>query len=405
MERILFRIACITLLICDTYPYAFAQNIYARAEIDSIVTKNHVQMAQYIQNNQLSTSTLPIFFNFGKDSYAEVLSDEQVTRYNLLDFLRNPYVRSQKLPKLYGIDILFLHDFKQLETESNIQYTAKADYYVYWIKAGKLTLKKSDVSLRLYPQYYRYLEKHKFTRGYALRISNIRFYEYAENWDITQLGDMEVCTRPEALSSYNITVFNYPFPTYSNVFEMDRDTYFPNAITWGDVEEKIRHTLIECQYRKVKYYLLSRDGERLNGFVLMSELEEIDTEGNSKEKCAKTTDSDSYLSLDRLKSLIFDLFNRKPGYYRMLVFAVTDLEIVSNTREIGKQEILHIQKGGASTFSNRLSSVVLEDNFEVTALIYEFALSKADGSISVTDARLAGKTHLAKAGVLSNWLD
>jgi hypothetical protein len=169
----------------------------------------------------------------------------------------------------------------------------------------------------------------------------------------------------------------------------------------SNVAERLEQALQAAKYRKWSYSSVP------NGFALVTQMEQIKPDGTPSPDPARwSTDLPSVRELTLLE-FIKALASAPPGYYRVIVFIVTDQPWSrSGDKPTGEEAQRWLAKG-----FNRLPASIGElpygKDFRTTALVYEFKKrsESADASL-VEDSETGAAEHLRKAGIsdpLSGW--
>jgi hypothetical protein len=94
------------------------------------------------------------------------------------------------------------------------------------------------------------------------------------------------------------------------------------------------------------------------------------------------------------------LFGRQPGFYRTIVFTVTDLPTSESPGGPNRPEALSWLHTGLNAMPSEIAELEFSKNHICTAYIYEFAQDSPDDPVSfIEPSRLSAMTHLEKSGI------
>jgi hypothetical protein len=131
------------------------------------------------------------------------------------------------------------------------------------------------------------------------------------------------------------------------------------------------------------------------GFALVTRMEAIDADGRPKPGAERWN-----TPRDRLPPRIFFA---KPGFYRVVVFAVTDLPSQPSADTLDARRAEALVRGGTDDLPAYLKRLPLGPDGRCLALIYEFEKpSEGDSARLVTSTPVGASQHLALAGL---WTD
>lgn len=191
-----------------------------------------------------------------------------------------------------------------------------------------------------------------------------------------------------------VPVFPWPPPKPSAKVEV-----FPNAFayypTLGDLNLELSRILYEKGYVDRSYFLVP--GIRGHGFALATQMEQIDKNAFSKAPPNRWNvhPVDNHFTFsDYVSSLFFS----NPGYFRVMVFVVTDMGFSSSNLEVDRETAMEWLDIGYSELPPFLEQLPLSADHKVTALIYEYkVVENSEVAELVKPSRHSGKNHLEKA--------
>ncbi|WP_149304896.1 carboxypeptidase-like regulatory domain-containing protein [Pareuzebyella sediminis] len=192
--------------------------------------------------------------------------------------------------------------------------------------------------------------------------------------------------------------FPWPPPLPSTKIEIPRNV-MANCNYLDDVNDILVNALVENGYHDKGYFLVP--ARQKDGFALATQLEQIDKNGIAKKDPNRwnITPVDDNFSFD---SFISALFFSNPGYFRLIVFIVTDKPFSANGKRVSRKTALAWIQEGVNSFPDRLRRVPFTKRHHVTALIYEYELPEnALGASLLQPSRHSGLEHLKKSNLWS----
>jgi len=166
--------------------------------------------------------------------------------------------------------------------------------------------------------------------------------------------------------------------------------------TLMDVARKLEGSIAAAGYLGPRYL-----GAGCNGFAVMLDLEQIEPDGARKAGAAgfaPTTAEPGFTLAGYLRRL----FHAPPGYYRQIVFVVSDVGIAATTPSPSPGELRAIARDGSAALPPAYGSVPFGWKYKVVALVYEFQKGATDGDARQIppSGRLRAPQHLKKAQLL-----
>jgi len=165
----------------------------------------------------------------------------------------------------------------------------------------------------------------------------------------------------------------------------------PDGLSLIDLEAQLSKALIDAGYSSFSYF-----GAGCQGFALMPEFEEIEANGKRKSKIAIRR------SPFDLSAYFEGLFAAPYGYYRQIIFVVTDEPLIADDDYPLESELRKIQRGGASALPNFYEGFAyVPSRHRLIALIYEFEKDEGDSAATLKKpkSRLSLEEHLVGAGL------
>ena len=173
-------------------------------------------------------------------------------------------------------------------------------------------------------------------------------------------------------------------------------THFSNCKTLEDVDSRLSKALDNCGYARKSYFFVP------NGFALVTQLERIDEDGTSKPERERWADEIPPTRFT-ISAYIYRLFHAVPGYYRTIVFLVSD-EIHSFSKEkANKDQVETWLNAGTNVLPPDTRKLPINTNYSYEVLIYEFKKNETESEAKVlVPSNLSGRTHVTKSRILAN---
>jgi hypothetical protein len=189
-----------------------------------------------------------------------------------------------------------------------------------------------------------------------------------------------------------IPMFTWPPPEYSASAVLNK-SYFSQSKTLFDVDDILTAALSELGYDDRSYF------EIPNGFALVTRIEQINEDGTPFALPARwSVTIKAYDSLNwgsYLKTLIFP----PSGFFRIIVFAVTNKPFTSSHQKPTKAGAEGWLKVGFTELPASIGDKSFGPSYRCTALIYEFKKIEANEAEQITGS-LTGIEHLKKSGLI-----
>ena len=136
-----------------------------------------------------------------------------------------------------------------------------------------------------------------------------------------------------------------------------------------------------------------------NGFALVTRLERINADGSQVAESLRYRrpgDRESF----SLSSYIRRLFFAPEGYYRLIVFVVTDRPFTATGKPIEEPAALRLLRDGANVLPPEFKRMEFSAAHSIDALIYEFRKRPGDKrAVLLLPGRLGPRVHFDKAGM------
>lgn len=191
--------------------------------------------------------------------------------------------------------------------------------------------------------------------------------------------------------------FPWPPPQASTQLVLPNNLLVPGQQnpTLGTVDNRIAAALTGAGYPERSYLAVP------DGFAIVTKLEQIADDGTPKQPPARwVTAPGSGPSIFSLSDYIRALFTADPGYYRVIVFAVTDVPFAATGARPTEDQSNNWLRSGFNTLPASLKQKAYSDAYSCTALVYEFERTVST-SPQLTSNGPDAATHLRKAGIWS----
>jgi len=192
-----------------------------------------------------------------------------------------------------------------------------------------------------------------------------------------------------------IPAFPWPPPAASAEHQI-RNTWVTKGdhTKLADVAEKLEAALESADYEIWRYSSVPR------GFALATQIEQISSDGtprSGKERFRTELPSFSDMTLvEFLKALA----KAPPGYYRVIVFVVTDTPFSRSGTSPTEKEAQQWLHAGLNRLPNAIGALAYTADYRTTALVYEFSkASKTSPATFVPKSPESGRLHLERAGI------
>lgn len=163
--------------------------------------------------------------------------------------------------------------------------------------------------------------------------------------------------------------------------------------TFGNVANRIETALNGAGYTQISYYAVP------DGFAMVTQLEQIDEDGNPKEP-GRWSEKYEPISKFSLRHIINSLLKARKGLWRVTVFIVTSHDFQQQDVEITSDEAIEWLRAGMIRLPPSKAQISYSDFHYCTALIYEFEQTKPNQEAEIkTTSEITGKLHLERGGI------
>jgi hypothetical protein len=188
--------------------------------------------------------------------------------------------------------------------------------------------------------------------------------------------------------------FPWPPPRYSAFSAIMREWVAPNPqATLSSVASRLESAFDAAGYGERSYYRIP------DGFALVSRIEQIRADATPFDAPARWAVEDATVRegfLDHIRAL----FNAPPGFYRVIVFTVTDQDFAAADRAPTSSEARNWVSSGSLRLPASVGNLPYSARHYTMALIYEFERRADDAQARVlAPSDSPGQVHLEKAGL------
>lgn len=188
--------------------------------------------------------------------------------------------------------------------------------------------------------------------------------------------------------------FPWPPPRYSAFTVISRDWVAPGAHpTLGLAARRLEQAFDSAGYGERSYYQVP------GGFALVSRIEQMHADATPfppPDRWAVETPRLRNGFIDYIRAL----FNAPPGFYRLIVFAVTDQDFSAAERPPTSEEARGWVTAGVLRLPSAIARLPYTEQHYTTALIYEFERGADQSEARVrTPGGAPGRTHLERTGL------
>ncbi len=165
------------------------------------------------------------------------------------------------------------------------------------------------------------------------------------------------------------------------------------ASTFGDIANRIETALDGAGYTQIIYYAVP------DGFAMVTQLEQIDEDGNPKEP-GRWSEKYEPISKFSLKHIVKSLLTARKGLWRVTVFIVTSHDFQQQDVEITPGDVTEWLRDGPIRLPPSIARISYSDFHYCTALIYEFEQTKPNQEAEFKYiSEITGKLHLERGGI------
>jgi YVTN family beta-propeller protein len=203
----------------------------------------------------------------------------------------------------------------------------------------------------------------------------------------------------EAESTQTVTpMFPWPPPTASATMIIPSSALIPPATQRSrlrDISSRLVGALDQRGYAEKSFYAVP------GGFALVTQVEQINEDGTSKDEPARWSAKKQPLRTFSLAEYITALLTAPPGHYRLIVFIVTPIPFTQSGAAVSEEQAREFLSAGLNKLPQAIGDTLMTNNLACTALIYEFEERIAGKKPTIMNpSNLTGRDHVTKSGLL-----
>jgi hypothetical protein len=165
------------------------------------------------------------------------------------------------------------------------------------------------------------------------------------------------------------------------------------APTLASVADKFEKSLKLAGYAQRSYYSVPR------GFALATQFEQIRADGTPLPGDDRWKVGPPRVGNLSLLAFIQALAHAPAGFYRAIVFVVTDAPWVQSTTAPSEAQIMAWAGSGAAALPASIGNLPYGEGYRAHALIYEFRKGASGPAESVLPSAVSGEMHLERGGI------
>jgi hypothetical protein len=165
------------------------------------------------------------------------------------------------------------------------------------------------------------------------------------------------------------------------------------ATRLSDVADKLEKALRLAHYEQRSYYGVP------HGFALATQLEQIKPDGTPLPGTDRWKIGTPQVSNLSLLTFIEALAHAPVGYYRVIVFVVTDASWAQSATPPPEDQVIHWASSGAHALPTATGFLPYGPGYRTQALVYEFRKGKSGPAKPLHPSPVSGETHLDKGGI------
>ncbi len=195
-----------------------------------------------------------------------------------------------------------------------------------------------------------------------------------------------------------------PPPPFSDKRDFDPKDIFPEARTFGQVNQQLRDMLNTCGYTEPDgspryHYLKTVEGEYVNGFAIVTDFEQIDQTGKFLDnRFSLETESEGYNNF--IQYLVPR--RRARGTFRFFAIVISDLYLSTDGPERKLGFVSSTMMEQPTELHYRIADLRLSKHTKIQVLVYEYQGLEGDemNGYPVDLPEITALDHLAGAGLL-----
>lgn len=183
----------------------------------------------------------------------------------------------------------------------------------------------------------------------------------------------------------------YPKPSSSYVFPK---SIVRKARNMADMDSILIDGLDKVGYSNFSYYKIP------NGYAMVTSIENIDQNAFPIPSPGRWGVKSTPIQVFDIGDYLKVLFNANKGYYRSIVFLITNKPLHHDGVVPTSNQIRNLADSGSSILPYDAKYFVLNDSYRLEALIYEFVKPEYGDAKLIVPCSHTGKSHLERALIL-----
>ncbi|MES9969030.1 MAG: hypothetical protein ABW092_03290 [Candidatus Thiodiazotropha sp.] len=202
---------------------------------------------------------------------------------------------------------------------------------------------------------------------------------------------------PEQPQSDSLPNYEWPPETPSWTYQILQGSD-GSGVSLYDISERLYLALRSVNYFEYSYYRAP------GGFVMVTRLEAIDTEGaplQGERRFLLPSDDRDFEFAEYIRSLFF----APTGHYRFIAFVVTDKPYVASPDVLSETTALNRLQGGATGLPVGFHQIPFSSSHRIDALIYEFRKTGDADVKTLVPGRIPPDSHMGQSGLRTALLE
>lgn len=188
--------------------------------------------------------------------------------------------------------------------------------------------------------------------------------------------------------------FPWPIPkpsSYTTFRDNELTQISRNSL--GELADSLEYLLEQSGYSEFTYYNMPK------GIAMTAQLERIGKDGKPFPSPQRWDINDISISMMdfEFSRLLRILVGAEPGFYRVLVFIISDKNLVIQFDEApdSEQQLVNMAESGAIALTEDIRAVAYADVFNLSVLVYEMERKRSGIEAVMYKSGLSAKEHLA----------
>jgi hypothetical protein len=189
-----------------------------------------------------------------------------------------------------------------------------------------------------------------------------------------------------------IPQFELPPPKPSSSYVFDK-SQFEKYKKLREIDGIISGALSANGYTEKSYFAVP------NGFALVTRIEKMNEDGTSVEPPDRWNIDKLNLKFS-IRNYLKALFFGTTGYYRVIVFVVTDKSFNTSKKKISRREAYAWLNEGNLTLPDYIGNMNFSNKHQIVSLVYEFSKKESAEPVFSDPSKLTGSIHLTQSNIL-----